>query len=184
MGSIEILEATTVIRGGVPAGLSLTRATSSSGVAISKSSEAFQWPTATVLTDFASLTIAGTGNIQWLSPVQPQINVDALTGEVAALKAVVLRQSVEIKALRELIINTMSSHSEEESGIEVLADSRREADMETAKKEIRELFDKTRMLYYSDIAQELNLDLVLVVEACEELVKEGAIEAMPEDAQS
>jgi len=45
-----------------------------------------------------------------------------------------------------------------------------------AKQEIQQLFSSDRTLYYSDIAEELGLDLKLVVEICRELEEAGAIE--------
>ena len=53
----------------------------------------------------------------------------------------------------------------------------REIDKTQAKQEIKKLFASTdKPLYYSDIAEELELDLEMVVEICEELIKEGEIE--------
>jgi regulator of replication initiation timing len=51
----------------------------------------------------------------------------------------------------------------------------REISREEAKEEIRELFSNGRTLYYSDIAQELRLDLKLVVDICHELQESGEI---------
>ncbi|MBI4295727.1 MAG: hypothetical protein HY667_01275 [Chloroflexi bacterium] len=51
----------------------------------------------------------------------------------------------------------------------------REISREAAKKEIKKLFATGKTLYYSDIAQELRLDLELVVDICNELQKEGDI---------
>lgn len=51
----------------------------------------------------------------------------------------------------------------------------REISKEEAEKEIRELFSKGKTLYYSDIAQELGLDLESVVDICNELQKQGDI---------
>ncbi|MCK4404541.1 MAG: hypothetical protein KAW02_05565 [candidate division Zixibacteria bacterium] len=51
----------------------------------------------------------------------------------------------------------------------------REISMRQAKKEIVKLFQKSGSLYYSDIAEQLRLDLELVVDLCAELEKEGKI---------
>lgn len=51
----------------------------------------------------------------------------------------------------------------------------REISREEAKTEIVRLFKKGKILYYSDIARELSLDLELVVDICEELRKQGEI---------
>lgn len=52
----------------------------------------------------------------------------------------------------------------------------REISKKNAEKEILNLFSKGRALYYSDIAERLNLDLQLVVEICNKLQKSGEIE--------
>ena len=46
---------------------------------------------------------------------------------------------------------------------------------EEAKKEIQKLFSSGRTLYYSDIVQELGIDLETVVEICNELEEEKEI---------
>lgn len=51
----------------------------------------------------------------------------------------------------------------------------REITREEVKKEIRQLFQSGRTLYYSDIVQELKIDLETVVEICNELEKEKEI---------
>jgi regulator of replication initiation timing len=51
----------------------------------------------------------------------------------------------------------------------------REVSKEEAKEEIRQLFSSGRTLYYSDIAEELRLDLELVVDICHELQKSGEL---------
>jgi len=45
----------------------------------------------------------------------------------------------------------------------------REISREQAKQEIQQLFSSGRTLYYSDIAEELGLDLELTVDICREL---------------
>ena len=54
----------------------------------------------------------------------------------------------------------------------------REISKEEAEKEILELFSKGHTLYYSDIAEQLGLDLKLVVEICNELQSRGEIEVI------
>ncbi len=51
----------------------------------------------------------------------------------------------------------------------------REISREEAKEEIRRLFSSGKTFYYSDIAQELGLDLEMVVGICNELQKQGEI---------
>jgi regulator of replication initiation timing len=53
----------------------------------------------------------------------------------------------------------------------------REVPRSEAKEEIRQLFSSGRTLYYSDIAEELKLDLELVVDLCQELQESGKISA-------
>ena len=51
----------------------------------------------------------------------------------------------------------------------------REISREQAKQEIQQLFSSGRTLYYSDIAEELRLDLELVVDVCRELEESGEV---------
>ena len=53
----------------------------------------------------------------------------------------------------------------------------REISKEEAKEEMRNLFSTGRTLYYSDIAEELRLDLEMVVGICNELQESGEISA-------
>jgi DNA invertase Pin-like site-specific DNA recombinase len=50
--------------------------------------------------------------------------------------------------------------------------------MEQAKEEIRKLFSQGRTLYYSDIAEELGLDLETVVQICQELKEKQEVEVV------
>jgi hypothetical protein len=52
----------------------------------------------------------------------------------------------------------------------------REISREDAKAEIASLFSQGKVMYYSDVARELKLDLELVVDLCNELMDEGKIE--------
>lgn len=52
----------------------------------------------------------------------------------------------------------------------------RSVSKEAAKGEILELFQSGEVLFYSDIAARLGLDLSLVVAICQELEQEGAIQ--------
>jgi len=54
----------------------------------------------------------------------------------------------------------------------------REISREEAREEIRNLFSTGRTLYYSDIAEQLRLDLKLVVDICSELQSKGEIEVV------
>lgn len=48
--------------------------------------------------------------------------------------------------------------------------------MGATKDKIEELFKSSGILYYSDIAEKLRLDLEIVVNICNELMEEGKIE--------
>ena len=54
----------------------------------------------------------------------------------------------------------------------------RELSKEEAKREILELFSRQDRLYYSDIAEQLSLDLKLVVDICNELQAAGEIHVL------
>jgi hypothetical protein len=53
----------------------------------------------------------------------------------------------------------------------------RDLTRDEAKQEIQSLFSSGRTLYYSDIAEELGLDLRIVVDLCQELEDEGKVES-------
>jgi hypothetical protein len=56
----------------------------------------------------------------------------------------------------------------------------RQIDVDQAVQEIHTLFRSRRRLFYSDIAQELHLDIGTVMDACAELERRGLIEAESE----
>lgn len=60
----------------------------------------------------------------------------------------------------------------------------REISRKDAEKEIRKMFSKGRILYYSDIAEQLKIDLELVVDICNELQSIGEIEVVDDALQS
>jgi len=57
----------------------------------------------------------------------------------------------------------------------------RELSKEQAEAEILRLFSTGRTLYYSDIAEELKLDLALVVEICNELENRGKVQVVDDN---
>ncbi len=59
----------------------------------------------------------------------------------------------------------------------------REIPKDEARKEIAELFSQGQTLYYTDIAEQLQLDLQLVVEVCNELQSRGEIEVIDDTLQ-
>ena len=77
----------------------------------------------------------------------------------------------EVRDRIEAVENRLSGLAGEEKVIVLRAITREEA-----KDEIKGLFDAGRVLYYSDIADELRIDLELAVEICQELENEGEIE--------
>lgn len=78
-----------------------------------------------------------------------------------------LRQ--EIEGIKDILSNIMDRLPQEK--VVVL----REISKDQAKNEVKQLFSSGRTLYYSDIAQELGIDLELVVSLCKELEEEGEI---------
>jgi len=81
----------------------------------------------------------------------------------------------ELKQTKQRLLELESRISEEE--VIVIRDITREE----AKKEIRQLFLTGRTLCYSDIAEELKLDLKLVVDICREFQENKEI-GIDEDA--
>ena len=57
----------------------------------------------------------------------------------------------------------------------------RELSKEQAETEVLRLFSTGRTLYYSDIAEELRLDLALVVEICNELESRGKVQVVDDN---
>ena len=84
------------------------------------------------------------------------------------LENVLLRQEVEWIKQR---LSELEERIPEEKVIVL-----REISREEAKQEIQQLFSSGRTLYYSDIAEELRLDLKLVVDLCLELQVSGEVE--------
>ena len=59
----------------------------------------------------------------------------------------------------------------------------REISREEAKAEITKLFSEGKTLYYSDIAEQLRIDLKMVVEICNELQSRGEIKVVDDTLQ-
>lgn len=98
----------------------------------------------------------------WPTPTPPLV-LEKLVAENASLQK-------EIGIIRKKLASIEERIPEEK--VVVL----REISKEEAKQEIRDLFADGRTLYYSDIAEELQLDLKFVVELCHELESTGEIE--------
>lgn len=80
-------------------------------------------------------------------------------------------------------LNTISGLLNQEAEQEVI--TLRDISHEQAKAEIEELFKNTTdSLYYSDIMEQLGIDLELVVSVCNELLDEGKIEYGDEGART
>jgi regulator of replication initiation timing len=82
-----------------------------------------------------------------------------------------------IRAVEERLVNIEAAIPRE--SVVIL----REISKEEAKKEILELFSQGHTLYYSDVAEQLGLDLQLVVEICNELQSKGEIEVVDDTLQ-
>jgi dCTP deaminase len=82
-------------------------------------------------------------------------------------------------AIRELVSLVKSPNSAISNGVQRVADIAapvREITVPQAADEILILFRKKKKLYYSDIAEQLSIDLRTVIKACELLTKRGLIE--------
>jgi len=97
-----------------------------------------------------------------VSTWSPTIDLMTLAGENVLLRKELDRINHKLAELEERI---------PEEKVIVL----RQISREQAKQEIKQLFSTGRTLYYSDIAEELGLDLKLVVEICQELEEAGEI---------
>ena len=75
----------------------------------------------------------------------------------------------EIRRIEERLVNIETSLPK--NNVIIL----RELTRDQAKNEIKKLFSRGKTLYYSDISQQLGLDLELVVDICNELQKSGEI---------
>ena len=109
-----------------------------------------------------SMAYGFAGTSTYVTPDQYQDDVGRLDNvlEEVTNRLADLEQEMEaIKATQAEEIIVLRSISEEE-----------------AKKEIREIFESGDILFYSEIATRLKLDLSLVVELCQELIHEGDIE--------
>ena len=110
----------------------------------------------------------GSGTTRTLNVILDSRNFSELVQENRALLAEIRNLT---RALSELI-SALKGKDEVAGGEVVIL---REIPRDQAKKEIVELFNKSGTLYFSDIAENLRLDLELVVLLCEELKKEGKI---------
>ena len=89
--------------------------------------------------------------------------------EIASLQKAIAALSAKVKKMEERL-KIVETALPIEKAVILRAISR-----EQAEKEICNLFAKGGTLYYSDIAEKLNLDLELVVNVCHELQKRGEI---------
>lgn len=87
----------------------------------------------------------------------------------------------EVNAIRELVSAIGASKKKLNSELANLNPVIRDIAAPQAADEILILFRKKKKLYYSDIAEELSLDLRTVIKACELLVKCGLIEEVPNE---
>jgi len=82
-----------------------------------------------------------------------------------------------IRAIEERLANIETTIPKERTVI------LREVSKEEAEKDILGLFSQGQTLYYSDIAEQLGLDLQLVVEICNKLQNRGEIEVVDDTLQ-
>ncbi|MFH1140823.1 MAG: hypothetical protein V1724_03945 [Chloroflexota bacterium] len=105
------------------------------------------------------VTVAGqspVGQFTWVDPIgEMRTTITQLEARVVVLEEEI--QVLKASAQEEVIVLRTISR-------------------EQAKEEIRRLFSSGETFYYSDVAQQIRLDLRLVVELCQELEKEGALE--------
>jgi hypothetical protein len=87
----------------------------------------------------------------------------------------------EVNAIRELVSAIGASKNKLNPELANLNPVIRDITAPQAAEEILILFRKKKKLYYSDIAEELSLDLRTVIKACELLLKRGLIEGVPDE---
>lgn len=115
----------------------------------------------TQLTDIGQFFGLERSTYAWTNPT-PSLVLEKLVAENASLRK-------QISVIRKKLTDIEERIPEEK--VVIL----REVSKEEAKQEVRTLFAGDRTLYYSDIAEELQLDLRLVVEICHELEEAGEI---------
>ncbi len=111
-----------------------------------------------------------------LSQMQDQFtdlsqHVKAWSGLAAKFEVFLEEMHRQTNVLSELVRQAVGVPSEKPLVVEA-----RQIDISQAKNEILTLFKKRRRLYYSDIAETLQLSYETVIQACEELHSEGRIE--------
>ena len=103
-------------------------------------------------------------NVQWPVVGTRGLTIDSLS---VTTENIILRK--EIDRINQKLVELEERMPQEK--VIIL----REITREEAKQEIQHLFSIGRTLYYSDIAEELGLDLKLVVEICQELEEAGEV---------
>jgi hypothetical protein len=125
-----------------------------------------EWPSATG-GNYATLptgTIAQTTGYY----VIDKVGLSQLLQENARVREQISDLAGKLSELIDLIRNNSLPGT---GGVMVL----RKVSRQQAKKEILQLFRKQQSLYYSDVADQLRLDLEFVVDICAELEREGKI---------
>jgi hypothetical protein len=112
-----------------------------------------------------------------------------LSSSMLSSSDILEQQNIQLRKENLILRDTLRRIEERLTAIEAYLPSEkiivlREITREEAEKEIRGLFCKGEILYYSDIAERLRLDLQLVVEICNELQSRGEIEVVDDAIQA
>jgi hypothetical protein len=91
------------------------------------------------------------------------------------------QENMQLRNENLMLRDTISRIEERLAGIEAFIPVEkvvvlREISRDEAKQEITKLFSTGKTLYYSDIVEQLKIDLELVVDICDELIREGKIQ--------
>lgn len=91
------------------------------------------------------------------------------------------QENMQLRNENLMLRDTISRIEERLTGIEAFIPVEkvvvlREISRDEAKQEITKLFSAGKTLYYSDIVEQLKIDLELVVDICDELIREGKIQ--------
>jgi hypothetical protein len=118
--------------------------------------------------DFA--TLASSEVAKMIERLYKDLKINENNNAYQAITAIIRKEVAQQNELLEDRIKNIEARIPKQKTIIL-----REISREDAKSEIEELFIRGDILYYSDIAEKLRIDLELVVEICDELGKEGKV---------